>query len=277
MLNGNTGLATYIPAANYNGPDSFQYAASDGSTQSEPKAVTLSVSPVNDAPIATNQIVKTLRNRTVDFELTATDVENNSLTVFNPTAITSGILYYMGGKKYSYRPNVGFVGEASFSYMASDGQLSSNFATVRILVEDLGSTFTYEPDYDVNSNQTVTTTLFVPEAPAGRAPVLVIDTLAQISCNVADVNCYAGYSLKLVAPDGTAVYNWVTVQGLGGVASANLTITEGEDRFGLDIFATQNAVKLVNTPAGNWTLTLSADGRTRFSIRSWKVILKPVP
>src|SRR5262249_42406174 len=48
------GRFTYTPAANYNGPDEFWYQASDGTFLSDPVAVTLTVNPVNDAPVASN-------------------------------------------------------------------------------------------------------------------------------------------------------------------------------------------------------------------------------
>ncbi|HEY9089439.1 MAG TPA: Ig-like domain-containing protein [Anaerolineaceae bacterium] len=44
------GLFTYTPAANYFGPDSFTYRASDGGAQSNIVTVNLTVTPVNDAP-----------------------------------------------------------------------------------------------------------------------------------------------------------------------------------------------------------------------------------
>jgi VCBS repeat-containing protein len=48
-LNGDGSFA-YTPTPNYNGPDSFTYRASDGSADSAPATVTITVRPVNDAP-----------------------------------------------------------------------------------------------------------------------------------------------------------------------------------------------------------------------------------
>src|SRR5439155_197318 len=42
----------YQPGPNYNGPDSFQFKSSDGSLDSSATTVSLSVTPVNDAPSA---------------------------------------------------------------------------------------------------------------------------------------------------------------------------------------------------------------------------------
>ena len=46
------GEFTYTPAANYNGPDSFTYRANDGTVNSNLATVTITVSSVNDPPVA---------------------------------------------------------------------------------------------------------------------------------------------------------------------------------------------------------------------------------
>lgn len=49
-----TGVApnlTYTPAANYNGPDSFTFNAADSQLVSNVATVSITVTPVNDAPI----------------------------------------------------------------------------------------------------------------------------------------------------------------------------------------------------------------------------------
>src|SRR5207249_3877468 len=45
---------TYTPAANFNGSDSFTYKANDGQADSNVATVALTISPVNDAPVAAN-------------------------------------------------------------------------------------------------------------------------------------------------------------------------------------------------------------------------------
>ncbi len=47
--------ATYKPDANFNGKDSFTYTATDGSGASDPATVSLSVSAVNNMPVAEDQ------------------------------------------------------------------------------------------------------------------------------------------------------------------------------------------------------------------------------
>ena len=43
---------TYAPDSNYHGPDGFEFAVDDGNTQSDPATVSITVTPVNDPPVA---------------------------------------------------------------------------------------------------------------------------------------------------------------------------------------------------------------------------------
>ena len=53
------GSFTYSPAANWNGVDAFTYHANNGMYNSDPATVTIAVTPVNDAPIAVNDVYGT--------------------------------------------------------------------------------------------------------------------------------------------------------------------------------------------------------------------------
>src|SRR5207247_1632196 len=92
-LNGD-GSFTYMPALNFNGIDSFTYKASDGQAQSGVTTVTITVTPVNDAPVAANDDAYTTAE---DTQLTVSapgilandsDVDGDALSavlVSNPT------------------------------------------------------------------------------------------------------------------------------------------------------------------------------------------------
>ncbi len=53
------GSFTYTPNANFNGTDSFTYTASDGTAASNVATVTITVTRVNDAPVAVNDAATT--------------------------------------------------------------------------------------------------------------------------------------------------------------------------------------------------------------------------
>ncbi len=50
---------TYTPAANYNGADSFTFTVNDGTVTSAPATVSITVTAVNDPPVANPQAVST--------------------------------------------------------------------------------------------------------------------------------------------------------------------------------------------------------------------------
>ena len=53
VLSGTAPSLTYTPAANYNGPDSFTFKVNDGKVDSNTATVSITVTVVNDAPVAT--------------------------------------------------------------------------------------------------------------------------------------------------------------------------------------------------------------------------------
>src|SRR5205823_120218 len=57
-LNSN-GSFSYVPAANYNGSDSFTYKANDGQADSGIATVSITITGVNDAPVAVNDSYST--------------------------------------------------------------------------------------------------------------------------------------------------------------------------------------------------------------------------
>ncbi|MDQ3880624.1 MAG: cadherin-like domain-containing protein, partial [Chloroflexota bacterium] len=83
-LTASTGAFTYNPAANYNGADSFTFKATDGTVDSNTASYAISVTPVNDAPVVTENQSSA---ETVDYSdaitsvtFTARDVDSSALT-----------------------------------------------------------------------------------------------------------------------------------------------------------------------------------------------------
>src|SRR6185295_7108733 len=60
------GSFSYVPAANYNGPDSFTYKANDGRADSGIATVSNTITGVNDAPVAVNDSYTTPEDTTLN-------------------------------------------------------------------------------------------------------------------------------------------------------------------------------------------------------------------
>src|SRR5206468_2196372 len=63
-LSGTAPNVTYTPALNYNGPDSFTFTVKDATLVSTAATVSITVTPVNDPPVANAQSVTTAEDPT---------------------------------------------------------------------------------------------------------------------------------------------------------------------------------------------------------------------
>ncbi len=141
---------TYTPAANYNGADSFTFRANDGTHNSNIATVSITVTAVNDPPVAQNQSATTEEDTPKEITLVATDVDSTTLTYSIVAQPTHGSLSVVAGNKVTYTPTADYFGTDSFTFRASDGTLNSNTATVSITVSAVN-------DPPVAQNQSVTT------------------------------------------------------------------------------------------------------------------------
>jgi MYXO-CTERM domain-containing protein len=132
-LSGSGADRTYTPAANFNGADSFTFSASDGFATSNVTTVSLTVTPVNDAPFAQPQSVTVPEDGGVDVTLSATDAEGSAISYSIVGQPLHGSLLVKGGGVVGYAPSPNYQGSDAFTFRASDGSLSSQ-ATVSISV-----------------------------------------------------------------------------------------------------------------------------------------------
>jgi predicted extracellular nuclease len=126
-------VVTYTPDADYNGPDSFTYKVSDDELESNEATVSITVTPVNDAPVAVSFEVELQENSSVEFSLLASDVEGDTLTFSFASGPAHGTLN-CAGAICTYTPDARWSGTDSFIFMANDGLLDSNEATVTLNV-----------------------------------------------------------------------------------------------------------------------------------------------
>ena len=61
-----------------------------------------------------------------------TDANGDSLSAVLVGDVVNGVLSLSGDGAFTYQPNAGYVGTDTFTYLAIDGDLTSNLATVTI-------------------------------------------------------------------------------------------------------------------------------------------------
>lgn len=80
------GTFTYTPPSNFSGTATFTYRANDGQDASAAVPVTITVSPVNDAPFVTNSAPATAtEGRSYRYTLAASDPDDDEITIAAPT------------------------------------------------------------------------------------------------------------------------------------------------------------------------------------------------
>jgi len=132
-LTGTAPNLTYTPAANYNGSDSFDYIVTDPLMSIAKGTVSLTVTPVNDAPVANNQSVPTALNTAALITLSATDVDGDALSYQIVSGVSHGTIS-LSGRGVTYTPTTGYSGSDSFTFKVNDGLVDSNVATVDLSV-----------------------------------------------------------------------------------------------------------------------------------------------
>ena len=136
MLDPALGTFRYTPNSNVNGNDSFTFAVSDGSLESNESTVSIAINPVNDPPIATNGSFTLDEDTPASGTLSATDIESTLLTYSIVAQGTKGTVVFNSGPTggFTYIPINNATGSDTFTFRASDGLLDSNTASISITV-----------------------------------------------------------------------------------------------------------------------------------------------
>jgi large repetitive protein len=221
------GSFTYVPAANYNGTDSFVYQVSDGKGGVSSAAVTLNVAAVNDAPTAGTGALATNEDTVLAGRLSASDPDGNPLTfaLVGGQGPSYGSLSLQPNGNYVYTPAPNFNGTDSFAYTVSDGQGGTATRTVTVSVAPVNDAPTTANSSVAGQEDT---------AIAGRVVATDIDSDAlnftvPVSGRPANgtvtMNGDGSYSYVPNANfNGTDTFTYAVSDGKGGTATGTVTV-----------------------------------------------------
>jgi chitodextrinase len=121
-LTGTPPQLVYTPAPDFSGVDDFEFRVTDGTSTSRPGLVSLTVTPVNDAPTVDDLELSFRQGDAIAFTLPARDVDQDALQYRLVSQPSSGLL---GGTPptLTWQPPAGFRGTASVRFRVSDGVL----------------------------------------------------------------------------------------------------------------------------------------------------------
>ncbi|QGQ30125.1 Ig-like domain-containing protein [Gimesia maris] len=276
ITNGGTGI-NYTPAADFNGTETFTYTINDGTVGSSDVAtVTITVSEVNDAPVATVDAQTTTEDTPLTFS--ASDLVTNdsvgpanesgqslTVTAVTATADTHGTVVLNGDGTITFTPDADFNGSASFEYMVTDDGTTAGVADAQSTTGVVNLTISEVNDAPTAGADTVAATEDSPLTFAAS------DLLTNDNAGPADES---GQTLTVTSVSATAdTHGTVVLNGDGtitftpdadynGAASFEYTITD--DGTTNSVADSMTAVGTVNLDiAGvNDAPTAGADGFT---------------
>ena len=141
------GFLAFRPAANDSGTATVSIQGRDnggtangGADLSQPVVLTITVTPVPDAPVALADTFAVLKDRTLN--IAAPGVLANDYDVDGSTVLSAvlgsppvhGVVTLASNGSFSYSPAAGYIGPDAFSYRATDGGLSSATRIVSLTV-----------------------------------------------------------------------------------------------------------------------------------------------
>jgi hypothetical protein len=222
------GSVTYRPAPDWNGSDSFTYELRDADGDLASATVSVSVTPVNDAPSAVDDAASALSGASVSVPVLAndTDLDGDDLAI---SAVTQGAhgTVAISGPNVTYSPAPGWTGTDSFTYTADDGHGASAVATVTVAVSlDLAGTPVAADDVaSGDEDSAVTVDVLANDSGLADGP-LVLSISTPPTSGAATVNP-DGTVTFTPAPDanGTFSFTYTVTDADGDSASASVTVT----------------------------------------------------
>jgi len=139
------GSFTYVPNKDFNGTDSFSFTAADPNGGKGTGKVSVTVTAVNDKPVAEKGKATWVLSdpKTFTGTLVGTDVDKDVLTfkIVNPP--TQGTLTVDAKGVYTFKPNADAnPGPDTFTFSVNDGKMDSDPATIEVAIESGAHTLT---------------------------------------------------------------------------------------------------------------------------------------
>ncbi|WP_179137145.1 cadherin-like domain-containing protein [Candidatus Entotheonella palauensis] len=129
------GTFVYTPHPNATGPDHFTFYVSDGLVNSNSAAINLSITPVDDPPVAMDDSRTTDEDRMVNIAVLMNDseVDGEALTITAVTQGNQGTVTH-DGTTITYTPDPDIHGMDSFTYTVRDAPGGTDTANVNVTI-----------------------------------------------------------------------------------------------------------------------------------------------
>ncbi|MBK7538229.1 MAG: tandem-95 repeat protein [Myxococcales bacterium] len=216
----------YTPAPNYHGPELVSYTLVDADGDQATAQVVITVTPVNDVPVAHDDATAVIEDGAADLPVLANDQLGDApAAVIAVSSPAHGAAVLGDGGVIRYTPAGDYAGSDAFTYTVADADGETASATVTVQVV---------PDNDVpearddvattSEDQAVTVAVLANDLGLGDAPV----SIAAVTAPARGVVTVAGDALVYTpAPglSGSDSLSYTVVDGDGQTSSATVSIT----------------------------------------------------
>ncbi len=230
VVNITDGVATYTPAGNFNGADAFTYTLDDGTGGTATGTVSITVTPVNDAPVAVDDTINVAEETPTVIPAAAndTDVDGDQLVVTVTTQPLHGTVQLVSGV-ITYTPAVNYVGPDGFDYTISDGKTGTDVGRVTINVTNVNDAPVANADVLGTDENTVVTGNVVANDTDVDGDTLTVQSNTQGAHGSVTFNG----NIATYTPDtdfsGEDAFTYTISDGKGGTATGNVTVFVGLD------------------------------------------------
>ena len=286
LIINNQGQYSYTPQANYYGIETIVVSVCDALNACDAATITIQISSVEDAPVASNDAVIVVENTNVsgDISLNDTDGDNDALSFTALNLPSQGTWSLNPSGVFSYLPSAGFLGEEYIDYQVCDetgrcdtATLTINVVTANTAPSAINSDFTLTEDTPLSQSLTA----FLTDAEGGSFTYSTLTAPAFGSIQWLPGNTFVYTPLFNFAGTDNFTYRVCDSGNLCAEATVSLVITAVNDApilvydalslnedTGLtasiasnDIEAEGETIQYVLTgTASNGTITLSASG-----------------
>ncbi|HGS5738065.1 TPA: tandem-95 repeat protein [Vibrio parahaemolyticus] len=286
----NDGTVTYTPNDNYVGKDTFTYIVTSGGV-SESTTVEVNVTPVNDAPVAKDDIATTQEDTavTIDVLPNDTDVDGDKLSIQSASVPEAQGKVEIVDGKLVFTPAENFNGDAEITYTVTDGALTDQ-ATVKVTVNAVNDTPVVESNiadqalaedftpYTINLNtafsdvDNVDGELTFSVSGNSNIQVAIVNGIATIT-PTADWNGSETLTFTATDPSGESISQTVnfTVAPVADIVADSVTVVEDTPTIikvlGNDTFEGDDKVVSLDTNNGpaNGTVSINPDGSVTYT------------
>ena len=220
----------FTPTTYFTGAAGFDYSVTDG-TLARTAHVTINVIPVNQPPVAADDIV-TASKHDVPVVIAGstllandTDVDGDTLSIASVgNALDGTVSYDPQSGNVTFTPTTGFAGKAGFDYMVTDGSLTST-ARVTVVIPNTAPVIQFQPSFIIPVNTGIGTfTGFQATDADGDTVTFRLKDGSGPFLGVVNVTPDGNFNYQSTGLTGKDQFTVIADDGHGGTAEATGTI-----------------------------------------------------